>query len=109
MIHAATGDVPDTALQSSRAWPQDDWDAAVENLRARGFLDEDAQFTPAGRAHREHVEQQTDALAVGAYAGLSDDDAERLVQLGRRFSRMVIDAGLLPVGAATRTVDGKQQ
>ena len=48
-------------------------------------------------------------LAAPAYAGLTDDDAERLVQLGRRFSRMVIDAGLLPMGAATRTVDDTGQ
>ena len=36
VVHAATGDVPDAALQSSRAWPEDDWDAAVERLQARG-------------------------------------------------------------------------
>jgi hypothetical protein len=97
VIHAATGDVPAAVLQTSRAWPQEDWDAAVERLRARGLVDAASRLTAEGRAHRDHVEARTDALAVGAYANLPDDDAERLVQLGRRFSRMVIDAGLLQI------------
>ena len=109
VTHAATGDLPPFALQSSRAWPDEDWAAAVASLQARGDLDGDGQFTEAGRARRLRIEDQTDVLAVPAYAGLSDDDAERLVQLGRRFSRMVIDAGLLPMGAATRTVDDTGQ
>jgi hypothetical protein len=105
VVHGATGDVPNFALQSSRAWPDEDWAAAVTHLQERGDLDADGQFTEAGRNRRQHIEDQTDMLAAHAYAGLTDDDAERLVQLGRHFSRMVIDAGLLPVGAATRTVD----
>jgi len=105
VVHGATGDVPNFALQSSRAWSDDDWAAAVDRLQQRGDLDADGQFTEAGRARRQRIEDQTDALAAPAYAALTDDDAEQLVQLGRRFSRMVIDAGLLPVGAATRTVD----
>ena len=96
---------PTFALQSSRAWSDDEWAAAVDRLQQRGDLDGDGQFTEAGRARRQRIEDQTDALAAPAYAALTDDDAEQLVQLGRRFSRMVIDAGLLPMGAATRTVD----
>jgi hypothetical protein len=101
VVHGATGEVPNVALQSSRAWPDDDWNAAVEALRTRGVIDADGALTAQGRAGRAALEAQTDVLAMPAYAGLSDDDAEQLVQLGRRFSRMVIDAGLLPaVGAA---------
>jgi hypothetical protein len=97
VVHAATGDVHPQLLQRSRSWPEADWDAAVESLRARGFLDAGRQLTDAGRAHREHVERRTDELATGAYSVLSDDDAEQLVQLGRRFSRLVVDAGLLQI------------
>ena len=109
VTHAATGDLPPFALQSTRAWPDEDWAAAISRLQARGDLDGDGQFTEAGRARRRRIEDQTDVLAMPAYAGLADEDAERLVQLGRRFSRMVIDAGLLPMGAATRTVDDAGQ
>jgi Helix-turn-helix family len=97
VMHAATGDVPAEVLQRSRSWPQEDWDAAVESLRARGLLEAGTQLTEAGRAHREHVERRTDELAAGAYSVLDDADAEQLVQLGRRFSRLVVDAGLLRI------------
>jgi hypothetical protein len=105
VVHGATGDVPDVMLQSSRAWPEGEWHAAVDDLRARGVLDASGALTELGRRRRAELEAQTDALAMPAYRDLSADDAEQLVQLGRRCSRMVIDAGLLPVGAATRTVD----
>ena len=95
--------------RASRDWPDDAWDEAVVHLQERGDLDADGQFTETGRARRQHIEDQTDVLAMPAYAGLSDDDREQLVQLGRRFSRMVIDADLLPFGAATRTVDQPDQ
>jgi hypothetical protein len=96
VMHGASGEVPPLLLQSSRAWPDTGWAAAVDHMRERGFLDADGNLTDAGRAHRKHVEERTDALATGAYEALGDEDAEHLVQAGRRFSRMVIDAGLLP-------------
>jgi hypothetical protein len=105
VTHAASGDIAPFALQSSRAWPDDAWATAVERLKSRGDLDAGGEFTDAGRARRAAIESRTDELAMPAFAGLSDEDAEQLVQLGRRFSRMVLDAGLLPVGAFTRTID----
>src|SRR5262249_48335500 len=39
VTHAAAGDVPAATLQSTRAWPDDDWQAGVERLRARGLLE----------------------------------------------------------------------
>ncbi len=97
VTHAATNDIPSELLASSRAWPQPEWDAAIERLAARGLVDASGQFTDAGREQRQRIEDRTDALSLPAYAGLSDDDAERFVQLGRPFSRMVIEAGLLSV------------
>lgn len=95
VVHGATGDVPPAMLQASRGWPDDDWHRAVEQVRGRGWIDAAGALTDAGRAHRQHVEDRTDVLAAPAYAPLAEDDAERLVQLSRRFSRMVVDAGLL--------------
>jgi Helix-turn-helix family len=97
VTHAATNDIPAELLASSRAWPQPEWDAAIERLAARGLVDASGQFTDAGREQRQRIEARTDALSLPAYACLSDDDAERFVQLGRPFSRMVIEAGLLSV------------
>ncbi|HEX5097676.1 MAG TPA: hypothetical protein VFX21_16750 [Acidimicrobiia bacterium] len=101
VVHGATGQVPDVMLQGSRAWPEDLWAAGVESVSARGWLAADGTLTQAGRAHREQVEADTDTLAARAYARLSEDDAETMVQLSRRFSRMVVDGGLLAPDSLT--------
>src|SRR5205823_11056006 len=64
VIHGATGDVPNAVLQSSRAWPDDEWALAADELRTRGWLDESGALTDAGRTHRQWVEDRTDALAM---------------------------------------------
>jgi hypothetical protein len=97
VVHAATGEVPETALRTTRAWDDADWDAAVESVRARGWLQRDAlALTPAGRAHRQAVEDRTDELALHAYEALGEDGCEDLRRLARPLSRAVVDAGGLP-------------
>ena len=66
LIHAATGDVPAGVLQATRAWPDDEWRAAADALRSRGWLTGDAglTLTDAGRRHRDWVEARTDELAA---------------------------------------------
>ena len=97
ITHAASGEVPAAALLSTRSWPQSAWDAALADLAERGIVDEHGAFTPAGQLQRDEIEAETDARSAYAYAALSDDEAERLVQAGRRLSRVVIDAGLLRI------------
>ncbi|HUQ40160.1 MAG TPA: hypothetical protein VM030_08370 [Acidimicrobiales bacterium] len=97
VVHAATGEVAASVLQSSRAWSDDEWAAAVERLRRRGILDGSSSltFTEVGRERRQWVEDRTDALSVSAYAGLGDEGCARLRELGRVVSKAVIAAGLL--------------
>lgn len=98
VVHAASGEVPAAALQLTRAWPADDWAAAEESLDARGWLDrtgETPTLTDAGRAHRQWVEDVTDARALPAYEVLGAEGCDRVRTLARPFSRAVIDAGLL--------------
>ncbi|MCU1375400.1 MAG: hypothetical protein JWO68_2686 [Actinomycetia bacterium] len=96
VLHVATGEVPEAAIRRSRPWSDEAWDAAVEGLRARGLLDADG-LTPAGRAHRQWVEDRTDAAAVVAYEPLGEAGCARLRELGRPLSQAVIAAGLLPL------------
>ncbi|TMR11848.1 hypothetical protein ETD85_58930 [Nonomuraea zeae] len=97
VLHAASGDVPTAFLKFSRAWPEEDWTAADERLRARGLLDGDALSTE-GKALRQHIEDRTDALAMPAYSALGEDGCERLAELARPFGRRVVEAGLLSIG-----------
>ena len=95
VTHAAAGDVPAVALQSTRAWPDDAWQAGVERLRTRGLLQSDGlAFTTAGAALRRQIEDQTDASAVVAYDAIGDDGCQRLRELTRPLSQAIVDAGL---------------
>jgi hypothetical protein len=97
VAHAGSGEVPDVALRNTRAWSDADWQAGVDSMRDRGWLDAGAALvlSDAGRAHRQQIEDETDRLSVEAYSGLGEPGCERLRQLCRPWSRSVVDAGAL--------------
>ena len=97
VIHAATGEVSVAALRSTRAWPDDEWDEAVEAVRSRGWLAEGSALalSPAGAAHRREVEDLTDALAIHPYAVLGEEGCDELRSLARPLSQAVVSAGML--------------
>jgi hypothetical protein len=92
LLHAATGDVPTDLLRVSRAWPDDEWEAARSRLRARGWLAPDGSFTEAGREHRDRVEDRTDAVALPPWAHLGQERSDRLRELVRPLSRTIVEA-----------------
>ena len=96
VIHAATGEVPAAVLQSTRAWPDEEWEDAVDSVRSRGWLAAGAlALSATGAAHRKEVEDMTDALAVHPYASLGEERCAELRTLARPFSRAVVSAGML--------------
>ena len=94
VIHEATGDIAPGILQASRAWPDAEWLAAKERVRARGWLADDGTLTAAGRASRDAVEARTDELALVCWDRLGEDACTRLRQLVRPFSRAIVEQGL---------------
>lgn len=98
VIHAATGEIPDAVLKVTRAWPADDWTAAEEGLRDRGWLtlgDGSPALTEAGRAHRERVEAITDEQSLPAYVALGEEGCDRVRVLARPFSKAIVAEGLM--------------
>ncbi|HEV7688422.1 MAG TPA: hypothetical protein VGQ80_17735, partial [Acidimicrobiia bacterium] len=93
VVHCAMGDVPRDVLQRTRAWSDEEWAAGEAALRARGWLDAEGALTDAGRAHRQGVEDRTDALAMAPWEHLGPDGCDRLRVLGRPMSRAVVHAG----------------
>jgi hypothetical protein len=89
VAHAATGEITREMLQGSRVWSDDQWDAAVESLQAKGHLDAEGSFTEKGATSRQWVEDQTDAGAVVAYAPLGDEGCKRLRFLCRPMSQTI--------------------
>jgi hypothetical protein len=84
--------LPPRTYVRTRAWSDDQLDAAGERLRARGLVDDNG-LTDEGRARREAVEIATDDQCGPAVAALGDDVSELL-------------AGLEPWGAAIRAAGG---
>lgn len=95
VVHAASGDVTADVLKATRAWPDTDWDRAVDGLVARGLLEPDGSFTPAGADLRQQIEDRTDRLAAPAWSQLSDDEGGELRDLVRPWSKALF-AGLRP-------------
>jgi hypothetical protein len=88
VTHAAAGDVPEHLLRTTRGWPQDAWDGAVDALRARGWLEQgdEIRFTELGASQRQALEEGTDALAAVPYAVLGDERCAELRALARPWS-----------------------
>jgi hypothetical protein len=80
--------LPMRSYSRTRAWSEDDFNAAHERLQSRGLVDATG-FTPAGHGLREQIEVHTDQQIDASMAALGDDLGE-LVRL------------LTPWGAAVR-------
>lgn len=84
--------LPLRSYSRTRAWTDDQFDAATERLESRGLIAEGG-FTEAGRALREDVEVHTDVQMRAAIDALGDD-ADELFAL------------LAPWGASIRAANG---
>ena len=89
--------VPLRSYVRTRAWSDDELDAAHERLRARGLLDEYG-LTDEGRAAREAVEEATDAACAPALDALGGDLDELLGVLEPWGAAVREAGGYLPGG-----------
>lgn len=92
ITHAASGVIGADGLKATRRWSDEQWAAAQESLRARGWLDGAGEFTADGRSARERIERRTDELAVAPYAALGEERCDRLRQLVRPWSKVMVAA-----------------
>lgn len=98
ITHTATGRGFTTeSAKKIRGWSDEQWDAATEGLRARGFMDVDG-LSAAGVTLREAVEADTDRMDTAAWRHLGEDRTTRLIELGKRFTRVVVANGAFPPG-----------
>lgn len=92
VTHAAAGDVSADILRATRQRTGDDWLAAEERLRERGWLDPDLAFTDLGRERRDWIEARTDELAAAPYDAIGVDGCARLRELCRPISQAMMAA-----------------
>ncbi len=86
VTHGAAGEVPAPVLQATRGRSDEDWNAAVESLRSRGWLDDRGAFTEIGRTARQAIEDTTDRLAIEPYAAIGEAGCAELRRLVRPWS-----------------------
>lgn len=96
VTHTATGGGSTEAMAKFiRGWSDEQWDACVAGLSARGLLDESG-LTPAGKVLREAVEDHTDRLASAPWRHLGVERTDRLIELGRGLTRALLANGAVP-------------
>lgn len=91
---AVDGADPGT-IRPHRGWSEDDWEAATDRLRSRGWLDEHARATALGRQQRAEIEARTDELAAGPVHNLGAD-VDRLVELMGDLTSRLLSSDLIP-------------
>ena len=97
VLHQATGQLPPGVLQRTRAWPDDEWQAARTRLQDRGWID-GGELTAEGRAVRDEIEQRTDELAMAPWEALGEARCQRLRDVVRPMSKAIVGSGLLSAG-----------
>jgi hypothetical protein len=98
VTHTATGyGFLEGPAKLLRGWSDEQWAAAVDDLRARGLMDADG-LTAEGVALRERVEADTDRLDAAPWQRLGPDRTARLIELGKGLSRVVSGNGAFPAG-----------
>lgn len=90
-VHAATGTVNSAILKLTRAWPDQEWDAARERLVARGELTPDGALTDLGRARRQEVEDRTDLLAAAPWLALGAERSARVRELAKPYAQRALE------------------
>ena len=95
VLAAAAGRTSREWLQRARGWDDAEWDAAVEQLTQRGWLDGDG-LSAEGLAMVAAIEADTDRLALGPWAALGDPGCDRLAELLGPVRRAVVTAGDWP-------------
>jgi hypothetical protein len=80
------------AAKQLRGWSEEQWTAAGADLQARGLVDE-AGLSAAGAQLRESIETDTDRLDVAAWLHLGLERTQRLIELGKGLTRIVLANG----------------
>nr|WP_042187038.1 hypothetical protein [Kibdelosporangium sp. MJ126-NF4] len=89
---AAVGAAP-VEVFASRGWSDEQWAAARDRLRERGWVDAEGNATAKGQAGREQVESLTDELAAAPWSAV---DPGRVAQLVMPLTMAAVQSGLLP-------------
>ena len=84
--------VPLKTYSATRGWTPAQMDAALDGMRAKGWMDGDV-FSDEGRRFREQIEAETDAMEVPIVDAIGGDFDE-LLEILRPWARAIVSAGI---------------
>lgn len=96
VLRLAVDGSPAEPIKQHRGWSEDDWSAAVERIRSRGWLDDGNHLTESGSAFHDELERATDTLAAELTACLSEEDRSDLLASLSAVARRIAAADLIP-------------
>ena len=102
VLHAATGQVPRVALETTRGWPASAWGDAIAALQEKGLVDADGEFTETGRTFRESIEEETNRAVHPLVAAVGPDVTQQLCDLLKPMRD-----GLVASGAFAKMASGR--
>ena len=71
--------IPGTKFGRIHHLPAEQLSSLVEGMKARGLVEDESTFTPAGRATKDRVEELTDDLALAPYEVLEPGELDELI------------------------------
>ena len=80
------------AIKATRSWSDADWDAAINRLTARGWVDGEGGITDLGRSQRAAIERRTNELAAAMCDEIGVAGVDRLVELLAPANKALLDA-----------------
>lgn len=84
--------IPLKTYSATRGWSVEQMDAALDGMRAKGWVEGDA-FTAAGRRFREEIESDTDDMETPIVEAIGQD-FEHLVGILRPWAATIVKAGV---------------
>jgi hypothetical protein len=96
VLHAAAGRVAAQMIMRGRDYDEDQWRQYQDRLAERGLLSARGELTAAGHDLKQHIEDSTDMLSLGALAALDDTEVEALFQALTPITRAVVAGGDVP-------------
>jgi hypothetical protein len=84
--------MPLKTYSATRGWTVEQMDAALDGMRAKGWVEGDA-FTPQGRAFRDLIESDTDAMETPIVEAIGGDFDE-LISILRPWAAAIVKVGI---------------
>lgn len=79
LLMAGRGHGNRPTILAIRGWNEEEWDAALESLRSRGWIGADGELTESGVEAHSAIERHTDALAGEPVRRLGEDGLETVL------------------------------